>query len=209
VSAVKYPVNLFVVLAILGLSRTALAFDGFFVTEKIQEKLVCASGCSEIPSGSFTARCSLGLFEGTVAAMDENTSVIINIGSLHLTRKLGDDPNYQAGDTKATFENSISVNGKSKVVLRIKLSWAKGNFVLRLKGITPQVGSPIAASLIGSAPGDISVNVPLEFKLQTTSGSVGLSGSPLFTGKLIRKTKNVDATTYELDNVKIAGAATS
>ncbi|MGI8908567.1 MAG: hypothetical protein ACR2IE_18990 [Candidatus Sumerlaeaceae bacterium] len=184
---------------------SASAFDGFFVTEKLKEKIVCDPTCTENQRGKFQGFATFGLSDSFILSLDEQSSLTVQIGDFNFSAPLGDDPNYQAGDTSVQLRNVVLISNGSLVVLTVKASWSDGNFRLRIKGITPYTASPVAASLIGTSTGIKNVDVPMAVTLNFAGIS---SVSAPWSGVLTRKTVNVNSVDYELDKISLAGVLT-
>jgi N-acetylneuraminic acid mutarotase len=180
-------------------------------SEKLQEKLVCTSGCGEVQSGSFQMKCAFQLPGTFVSNIGPDTNVIVRIGNLVVTNRLGNDPKFTAGATKASLTQTGNVSGKQKTVLSEKLTWSNGALKLQMKGLTPAILSPIAATMVDGPTGGrlAGVDVVVEFKNpDSTITRFARIGLPL-SGNQTRASKVVAPTTYHLDKISLSGSGTA
>lgn len=178
------------------------------VKERLKEKLVCTTGCTEEQTGGIQMKLLAGEFSPTVLnGLNADSDVFVNIGTYSFTGKLGDDPHYQPGDTQATLTNvNMTPSGGTRIIARVKVSWKNGFVTAQVKTLRPPTNSAAASDLVGSTPGPVSTAADVYVQLNSSTGTVYISYLDVrLDGKLTRKTKNVNGTNYDLDSISIAG----
>jgi hypothetical protein len=199
--------RLAVAAAVSVCALSAPAFDAVFMTEQLKEKVVCTdTGCTEVETGKFDATAYVSLSDSFISDLDEQSTLTVILGDFVFSAHLGDDPNYDKGDTQALFQTVVSTTSGTLIVQRVKANWSNGTLRVKVKGVLPFADSPVAESLIGTSTGAKDVDAPIVVEIDTASDSksVARQSAPFF-AVVRRKTKTVDNVPYELVNIKVSG----
>lgn len=202
--------HLFRVCAFLITSFAAQSYaaeENFWVVEKLREQLRCnETSCTEVLRGHFKGASRSLISPSLGSIIDENTTVIIHVGDFHFEQRLGDDPRYEYGDTRARFRDFRITPSGAVAAVKVLLDWEDGMLKVRFKGILPYAESPLALDLVGTAPGEKFVTDRWEVTLRNPEGSSSyFSWGQHFRGVLIRHAVTRLDTVYELDRIFMGG----
>jgi hypothetical protein len=196
------------IISILAATACSWATGDLIMSEKLKEKVACTdTGCSETQSGQFRGFAFVQIGNALIDSLDKQSTFTLTVGDFDFVRTLGDDPNYDTGETAATFQDVVQTTSGTLVFLKVKLNWSDGDLLrVKIKGITPYAASPVAADLVGTSQGFKSKDVAAEVSLASSTRSRGISTSSMpFHGFLWRRTKNVNGTDYDLDRIYLLG----
>ncbi|MGI8905522.1 MAG: hypothetical protein ACR2IE_03410 [Candidatus Sumerlaeaceae bacterium] len=201
---------------LLCAANLSAAPGGFILKESFSDRIVTTT----TPGGTTCTKSAAGTLQlriihpGTIPtdSFNENTSVTINAGAFEVRKALGDDPNYEAGDTQARFRTIIvTLGGTRTMVLDALVTWKNGNPKVSVRAVTPNFFESAGASLfytngpVGTTSLDSAV-VQLLFDSGTSTSFLQLSGEGFVT--VTDKAKTSCNESFTLRKVKVKSAGT-
>jgi len=181
-------------------------------TEACQDKLVCSTnGCAVYFTGSTSI--SAVLFTGAGLSgtnFDENTEVGFGFYDWYYTGKLGDDPKYKVGGTKAVLPITyVDASGITNNIGTLTIGFGKQSITISVAAKAPLI---IAGGYVSNANDGDSISPSF---YRSTGGSVTIGGyyvagfNVTLKGTVsFKAVKGKDRNTYKLYTAKDTGAGT-
>src|SRR3954465_12861001 len=108
------------VVMVSACALSASAFDAVFTSEDLKEKLVCTDvECTEVETGKFDVTAYVDLSDSFISNLDEQSTLSVTIGNFVFAAHLGDDPNYDKGDTQALFQTVVTTTSGTLITQRV------------------------------------------------------------------------------------------
>jgi hypothetical protein len=133
--------SILTVLALSGFSNTIFAAPPTIsasVNNKTIVNTVCTpTTCTNIQIVSSSGSHSVELTDVQASALQSDTSVSLTVDGPTVEFALGEDPNFQNGDSSAVIKKEIPVTDGTRLVT-MKIKWGNGKLTCTLKDVTSQ-----------------------------------------------------------------------
>ena len=124
-----------------GLATTApgATLTDASVSNSLNISLKCDDvSCTGPVKGKISTAATLSISPAEQAELQSDTSVTLLIGGVILLAQvplsLGDDPNFQNGDTSAKIKKTLPIEQGVDLVLSAQLKWGEGQLEIKLNG---------------------------------------------------------------------------
>ena len=102
----------------------------------------CKNGtCSSFLKGSIAVTAGLSLSEIEADGLNDTTTVTLNVDGTIIDIQLGDDPNFQNGDTSANVTAPVTIFNDIQAEVKAQLNWNNGE--LKIKANVPFAATDI------------------------------------------------------------------
>ncbi len=158
----------------------------------------------EAEAGKFTLDAVVPIAVDDVAALNEATEVSIRAGAFEYTGRLGDDPEFDVGRTRARLVCTQLLESGTRVNLPpdIRLEWDRNRLKVHAEGKTPHLVKALAArEFIARGSDTVEGTLPVTIRFGTT----GLEFQVPFKGKVKTTEGMRDDVEYFVSTVDLRG----
>jgi len=210
-------IGLFYALIIPAQAATS-ANNVLIISESLSEKVTCtqtpatkAWNCGIGAADNYKISATVILTGVDITKFTRATTFDLQVGNLHISHPLGDDPKYATNKTSATFVSSYRDSKNKPVIYQtVILKWTKTQLTASINGKTANTTTAGWASIKANTyAGDDTRAITDTTTGSLKFGSVNLGFSPLpLTGSVTTKpVKGKNTTIYKVSTVKVQGSA--
>jgi hypothetical protein len=88
--------------------------------------------CKGLIKGNVSWNHTIDLTPQEESALQEDTSVTLLMEGVRVDVRLGDDPNFNTGDTSAKLTTAVDVSGQFQAQANVQLKWGNGQLKIKL-----------------------------------------------------------------------------
>jgi hypothetical protein len=98
----------------------------------VTQQCIVDQDCTGFAKGNVSFSATIDLTPEEEAGLQEETSVTLDLDEFEMEVRLGEDPNFDTGDTSAKIKTQVDVSGDIKAEANVQLKWGDGQLKIKL-----------------------------------------------------------------------------